>query len=229
MIHGPLTAHPRGSGLSIVHDGLAPVLTPRPVLVPPWSISPAEPRVRGDIDAVPVPRCAPGRSWSRTSGSSARLARTPRASMLYTSPGNRRRPGGPAVLRRYQRPRLVILRPDEQIVGDEEVLEPPPVVADFQAHARQHFLLHRHAKLPVRFPGAPPFQHGRVDDRQARIGIAEVEVIPPSAAQRSPPDARLSCSPVLVRSQSIRKFRLPSVHGRAVTRVTVFTAGLFAA
>ena len=130
--------------------------------------------------------------------------------------------------RRGQRPRLIVRRADQLVVGDEEILEPTPVVADLHAHARQHFLLHRHPELPVGFPDTPPFQDRRVDDRQARIGIAEVEVGP---AERGAPVAargQIVLQPGSVRLQSIWKFPLPSVHGRAVTRVTIFCAGLFA-
>ena len=55
------------------------------------------------------------------------------------------------------------------------------------------------------------------------LGLPKLRSFPPSAAQRSPPVARLSCSRGSARLQSIWKLRLPSVHGRAVTRVTVFT------
>ncbi len=47
------------------------------------------------------------------------------------------------------------------------------------------------------------------------LGLPKLRSFPPSAAHRSPPVARLSCSRGSVRLQSIRKFRLPSVHGRA--------------
>ena len=114
------------------------------------------------------------------------------------------------------------------IVRDEEVLEPAPVVADLSDTRGNSSC----------WTDAPNCQSdGRTPQPSRMAGLTIVELglglpkfrsMPPSDPQMSPPVARLSCAPVLDRSQSTTKLLLPSAIPRFCTLRHVRMAGLLA-
>ena len=79
-----------------------------------------------------------------------------------------------------------VFRRLRQVVGDDEVREPAPGVADFDRHARQDFMLDRRADVPVRRPDAPAAQQRgivrRVEHRLAERQIADLRAHVTAAA-----------------------------------------------
>ena len=114
--------------------------------------------------------------------------------------------------RRGNRERVEVRRLQRQVVGDDEVFEPAPVVADVERHARQQLLLHGGANLPVARSHAPPGEQ-RWDPASCRRTDFPKFVLA-TAPQTSPPAARRSCAALFRRSQSAVQLRLATVHVR---------------
>ncbi len=74
---------------------------------------------------------------------------------------------------RRQRRQLEVARIEVDVVGDEEVLEPPARIADFERRAWKDLVLNRDAQLPVAWPHTPAVEHVRVHERE-RVRVREI-------------------------------------------------------
>ena len=81
---------------------------------------------------------------------------------------------------RCDRHLIEVLRPQREVVREEEVPPPTAVVADVDRDPREDLVLHGDAELPVVGPDAPSVLHLGVDAR-GHEGVAEVGIVPDAA------------------------------------------------
>src|SRR4029079_8549354 len=92
--------------------------------------------------------------------------------------------GQARVARRRDRPRVVVARAADQVVGDAVLpaippgsTPPAPRVADLERDSRNDLMLHREAPLPVAGAHAPSMEDVLVDTRRVRIRATEIQVV----------------------------------------------------